>query len=332
MINVGIIGAGFWGEKHADAIQQLPGVRLVASNRTNSAALQSFTDKYGGRGYTRYQDLLKDKEVEAVVITTPHHLHTQILVEAAQAGKHILLEKPMAPNLEECDRMIQASTEHSVTFMVGHTNHFVPVYMTVKRLLESGEFGDPVMIVDRTLKRWWAPNRRDWHLDRDLGGGMWMTIGVHNVDRMVWLTGSRVQSVSAHLDTCFHNQRADDIGSAFLRFENGIAGTAITVGYKTGAPCFDTEIVCTNGLIRVDKMGGISIAQDETWRRLPQNRQVGPDSWMEEAMIFEWQAFLSAIETGEQPEVTGEFARHIMAVIFAAEQSSKEKREISVPA
>jgi phthalate 4,5-cis-dihydrodiol dehydrogenase len=332
MINVGIIGAGFWGEKHADAIQQLPGVRLVASNRTNSAALQSFTDKYGGRGYTRYQDLLKDKEVEAVVITTPHHLHTQILVEAAQAGKHILLEKPMAPNLEECDRMIQAAREHSVTFMVGHTNHFVPVYMTVKRLLESGEFGDPVMIVDRTLKRWWAPNRRDWHLDRDLGGGMWMTIGVHNVDRMVWLTGSRVQSVSAHLDTCFHNQRADDIGSAFLRFENGIAGTAITVGYKTGAPCFDTEIVCTNGLIRVDKMGGVSIAQDETWRRLPQNRQVGPDSWMEEAMIFEWQAFLSAIETGEQPEVTGEFARHIMAVIFAAEQSSKEKREISVPA
>jgi phthalate 4,5-cis-dihydrodiol dehydrogenase len=332
MINVGIIGAGFWGEKHADAIQQLPGVRLVASNRTNSAALQSFTDKYGGRGYTRYQDLLKDKEVEAVVITTPHHLHTHILVEAAQAGKHILLEKPMAPNLEECDRMIQAAREHSVTFMVGHTNHFVPVYMTVKRLLESGEFGDPVMIVDRTLKRWWAPNRRDWHLDRDLGGGMWMTIGVHNVDRMVWLTGSRVQSVSAHLDTRFHNQRADDIGSAFLRFENGIAGTAITVGYKTGAPCFDTEIVCTNGLIRVDKMGGISIAQDETWRRLPQNRQVGPDSWMEEAMIFEWQAFLSAIETGEQPEVTGEFARHIMAVIFAAEQSSKEKREISVPA
>ena len=328
MINIGIIGAGFWGEKHAVAINALSTAELVAANRTNPTALNEFIEKFGGRGYTDYRELLDDPRVDAVVIATPHHLHTEIVLDAAKAGKHILLEKPIAPNLEECDQILQAVDQHRVTFMPGHTNHFVPNYRYAKKLLESGELGEPVLVTDRTLKRWWAPNRRDWHLDRDMGGGMWMTIGVHNVDRMTWLVGSRVHSVSAHLDTRFHQQRADDLGMAFLRYVNGSAGTAITVGYKTGVSSFDTEIVCTNGLLRIDKMNGISIGQDESWHLIPNEKDVDPENWMEEAMVEEWRAFLSAIESGTIPEVTGEFARHIMDVIFAAERSYKEKREV----
>jgi predicted dehydrogenase len=79
-------------------------------------------------------------------------------------------------------------------------------------------------------------------------------------------------------------------------------------------------------------MDGISIAQEESWRILPRDREVDHDNWMEEAMVEEWRAFLAAIETGTPPEVSGEIARHIMAVIFAAEQSSEQKREVSVPA
>jgi phthalate 4,5-cis-dihydrodiol dehydrogenase len=332
MINAGIIGAGFWGEKHAEAINSLSNVELVAANRTNSTALDKFLSKYGGRGYKDYRELLNDPQVDAVVIATPHHLHTQIVLDAAKAGKHILLEKPIALNLIECDQILQIVNKHQVTFMPGHTNHFVPIYQTAKKLLESGELGDPVLITDHVLKRWWAPNRREWHLDRDTGGGMWLTIGVHNIDRMTWLVGSRVSSVSAHLDTRFHQQLADDLGMAFLRFENGISGMAITVGYKTGVPSFETEIVCTNGMLRIDKMNGISIGQDESWSLITNDRDVDRENWMEEAMIEEWKAFISAIETGTQPAVTGEFARHIMAVIFAAEQSSKEKREVLIPA
>ena len=331
MIRVGIIGAGFWGGKHADAIKALSNVKLVAANRTNSAALDEFVSEYGGAGYTDYRELLDNPQVDAVVIATPHHMHTRIVLDAAKAGKHILLEKPIAPNLEECDQILQAVTEHRITIMAGHTNHFVPNYKYAKNLIESGELGQPVMVTDRTLKRWWAPNRREWHLDRDMGGGMWLTIGVHNVDRMTWLVGSRVQSVSAHLDTRFHQQLADDHGMAFLRFENGIAGTVITVGYKTGVPCFDTEILCTNGMLRIDKMKGISIGRDESWQKIPTGNEFDPENWMEEAMIEEWRAFISALETGSQPEVTVEFARHIMAVIFAAEQSSIEHREIPIP-
>ena len=81
-------------------------MRLVAASRTNAAALAEFTARYGGRGYTDYADLLADPAVDAVVIATPHHLHTAAVEAAAQAGKHILLEKPMAPTLAECDRIL----------------------------------------------------------------------------------------------------------------------------------------------------------------------------------------------------------------------------------
>jgi predicted dehydrogenase len=91
MINVGIIGAGFWGEKHADAINVLSNAKLVAANRTNPTALNEFIEKFGGKGYTDYRELLDDPQVDAVVIATPHHLHTQIVLDAANAGKHILL-------------------------------------------------------------------------------------------------------------------------------------------------------------------------------------------------------------------------------------------------
>ena len=132
MIHVGIIGAGFWGEKHADAIKVLPNVKLVAANRTNPAALNEFIKNYGGRGFTDYRKLLADPQVDAVVIATPHHLHTKIVLDAAQSGKHILLEKPIAPNLAECDQILQAVAQHQVTFMAGHTNHFVPICVILR--------------------------------------------------------------------------------------------------------------------------------------------------------------------------------------------------------
>ena len=330
MIRVGIIGAGFWGEKHAQAIAEISNVKLVAANRTNQAALEEFTRKFGGQGYIDYKDLLADPQVEAVAVATPHHKHTQIVIDAAQAGKHILLEKPMAPNLAECDQILQAVKQAGITLMAGHTNHFIAHNLLAKELLDSKEYGEPVMAIDRTLKRWWAPNRRDWHLDRELGGGMWMTIGVHNVDRITWLIGSPVQSVSAQLAISFHDQQADDNIMAFLRYENGAVANVVNVGYQTGVPIFDTEIICTKGIIRLDKFKGISIGQNEAWQDMPGNISTDKDTWMEDAMVEEWRAFLTAIETKSEPAVTGEFARHIMAVIFAAEESSRLKREVII--
>ena len=332
MLNVGIIGAGFFGEKHAEAITALDKTRLVAVSRTNQNELSDFTQRFGGQGYTDYRDLLADSNVQAVLIATPHHLHTEIAIDAASAGKHILLEKPMAPSLAECDRILEAVRAAGVRLLVGHISQFSPTYSIAKALIASGEMGEVVWGVSTMNKLWLEANRRDWHLDRATGGGMWLTAGMHCLDRLSWLVGSRAQSVSAQFGTRFHDQQADDVGMIFLRYVNGVSGTVISTGYQTGAPTNLTELTCTKGMLKVSYESGVQIGRGENWQLIPESvASAGSPHWMTTALVDEWRTLLNAIETGGETPVSGDSARHIMATAFAAEESSRLRREVAVP-
>ena len=328
MWGIGIIGAGNYGAEHAKAIAELDNIQIVAASRTNQEALGEFTSTYGGTGYTDYHDLLNDDAVDIVMIATPHHLHTDAAIAAAKAGKHILLEKPIAPTLEECQQIIHAVQENDVKFMVGHVNHFAPAYRVAKQMLESGEMGEVVLGLAFMQKFWMVENRREWHLDRSVGGGVWLTVGIHPLDRMTWLINSPVTSVSAQFSTRFHEQNADDAGMVFLRYANGAAGTVVSTGYVTGASNHLTQLTCEKGMMKISYEEGIAIGKDETWQTIPESLPSG--SWMHEALVEEWSQFISAIENNTRPPVPADFAMHIMDVIFAAEQSSEEKREIAI--
>jgi len=327
MIRVGVIGAGDFGELHAEAIAEQLNAGVVAASRTNQKALDAFITRFGGRGYTNYHDLLADPEVDAVVIATPHYLHTSVVLDAARAGKHVLLEKPMALSIEECDQMVAVTQQACVKFMVGHNNHFVPAYQKTKEILDSGDLGEIVLGSSTMSKRWINPNRREWHLDRRYGGGMWLTVGVHAVDRLTWLMDSPVESVSAHLDTRFHDQHADDVGMALLRYKNGAVGTVVSAGFDTGVMKFSTELTCTKGMLKVVDDRHVFIGRDEQWHPIAGSEV---DDWMKASLINEWSAFLSAIEMNTESPVSGEFARHIMATVFAAEESSRLRKEIKI--
>ena len=327
MIKIGVIGAGAFGARHAQAIADVSGARVVAASRRNEVALAAFVERFGGKGYADYQNLLNDDEVDAVVIVTPHHAHTEIVEVAARAGKHILLEKPMAPTLEECDRIIQCTKDAGVKLMLGHTGHFIPVIKIAKNLLESGEMGEVVFGMTTRSKKWMNPDRRQWHLDRSTGGGMWMTIGVHALDQLTWLIDAPVESVSAQMQTRFHNQQADDTGIALLRYANGATGTAVAIGFQTGVFTFVTQLTCTKGMLKIDHSRGVFIGRDEQWKLVPDSVQ---EDWMSAALVTEWQAFVDALENDTETAVTGEFGRHIMAVAFAAEESSRIRQEVSI--
>src|SRR5690606_16105781 len=124
MTGIGIIGAGHFGAVHAKAIAEVDGLEIVAACRSDQTALAAFTDRFGGRGYAGWKDLLADSKVDAVVIATPHDLHEEITIAAAEAGKHILLEKPMAPSVTACAAMNAAAGRAGVHLMVGHVMHF----------------------------------------------------------------------------------------------------------------------------------------------------------------------------------------------------------------
>ncbi len=329
MFGIGIIGAGSFGETHARAIAELKNAKLVAASRTNAHALGEFVRQFGGRGYTQYQDLLNDPAVQVVVIATPHHLHTEIAEHAARAGKPILLEKPMAPNLEECDRIVAAAKKANVTLMVGFVNHYARAYQVAKQVLASGEIGEIVLGVSTMAKTWVEPNRREWHRDRATGGGMWLTAGIHCLDRLTWLVNSPVSRVCAKFATRFHDQAADDTGMISLQYANGALGTIVSVGYATGVTDHSTRVIGTRGMLQMDYVTGVAIGRDETWHTIPGS---GLRDWMHEAVVGEWRAFLDALERDSAPPISGAYGREIMRVAFAAEASARESRVIELPA
>jgi phthalate 4,5-cis-dihydrodiol dehydrogenase len=327
-MNIAILGAGPFGAAHARAVAEAPGLHLVAACRTDPVALQTFVERFGVTGYLDYRAALADPRVDTVLIATPAHLHTEMAIAAARAGKHILLEKPMAPTLAECDQIIRAADDARVKLMVGYLYHFVPGYRAAKDVLDSGKLGDVILGVSTISKAWAFGKRRAWHLDRQLGGGALQVFGIHAVDVLTWMVGSRVQTVSAVLRTCFHQQPSDDVGMLFLRFENGAAGTVVCTGYRTGAPKLHViELTCGEGTLNVQPVDGAAIGQDEQWRLIPGS---GSADWMHKALIAEWQAFADAVAASAASPVSGEYGRHIMATLFAAEESSRLGKEMRV--
>jgi phthalate 4,5-cis-dihydrodiol dehydrogenase len=328
MLKVGIIGAGGFAARHAQAISQLGDVQLTAICRRDPAALAEFGARFPARPYSDYRDLLADANVDAVLVATPHHQHVEPVLAAAQAGKHIMLEKPMATNLADCDRMIEAAAEGGVSLMVAHCFRFVRPYVIAKDLLDGGTVGRPVIGISNMIKDWMYERRRPWHLDRELGGGVMLTAGMHSLDVLMYLVGSRVESVSAVISTAFHQMAGDDAELLQLRFANGVAGTAISAGYRSGAPTLhQVEMICTEGIIRAHPEQGTQVGRAERWQPLPGSTRA---TWLLDSVAAEWSAFAAALAQGHEPPVPGSTARHVMATIFAAEESSRLHREVAV--
>ena len=325
MIGIGIIGAGFFGRRHADVVRKLPNVKFIAASRTNEKKLRIFCDEYSVQAYPDYRDLLKREDIDAVVIAVPHHKHKAIAIEAAKAGKHILLEKPMAHTVNDCVLIDNAARKSGVKLMIGHNMRYFRSSVIGKDILDSGELGEPVLGRSTISKYWMEENRRPWHLDADTGGGMLMTVGIHFIDVLSWLLNSKVKSVRAHISTRFHDQSADDMGLLFLQYENGLSGMVTSIGYSSGVTDFTTEITCTKGMLKINHLGGVYIGQKEAWSLVPDSIAEHPE---EEALQNEWKAFVRSITMEKRPPVSGDYGLHIVGIIEAARQSSKMKQEI----
>jgi predicted dehydrogenase len=324
MHRIGIIGAGFIGEGHAEAIAGVSGLELAAASRTQRPELDAFVARFGGTGYIDYRQLLDRRDIDAVCIALPHQLHTEAVELAAAAGKHIMLEKPMALTPGDCERILEVVGRAGVKLMLAHTCRFIPSCMRGKEILASGALGEVVAGRTAMIKQWEGPNRRPWHRDRTLGGGMWMTNGVHLVDRMMWFVDRPVRSVRAVLATRAHAQSADDAATAFLTFDGGAAAAIFLYGYRSGADDQETEVLATEGNLRFELTTGLHIGQNSRWELV--EGTTGP--WKPPAMIGQWEAFRRYLDDETDSPVSGAVGYAAMRVVFAAEESSRSGREV----
>ena len=326
MVRVGIIGLGGIARSHCDAIAGLDNVEIVAVADLLTEKRAEFMEKYNiPKGYETHTELLQDRTVDAVAVVLGHQLHHQLTIDACNAGKHVLVEKPMAISLQQCDEMVSAAQENRVKLMVGLSQHFYSTSLKAKEILDSGELGPIITAVSYMSKNWSFQGRRPQYRSRFHGGGMWLTNGIHVVDRLTWIMASQAVSVSAAIGTRAHYQAGDDSASAFIRYKNGCAGIAVAVGFADGAPNFECQVICANGTLRFNHHGTdgkyVKIGRGDAW----------DDVAFEDAshdMYHEWNSFAEAIEKNVEPPAHGAYGRHVMEIMFAAEQSAITGREV----
>jgi predicted dehydrogenase len=348
-IGFGIIGSGYMGRTYAACLtRHVPDGRLVAlTGGTRAAGLAT---EWGVPAVADVPALLATPGVDAVIITSPHSAHVSQAVLAAQAGRHVYLEKPMALSVAECDTIIEACRAAGVKLTVNFVTRFRHAPMAAKRLVDEGAIGELRMlqmkgawtsfllgdVVDEATGRVIIPIKR-WAFDRAEGSQL-LDWGVHHVDAMRWWTGSEVERVYADYRT-FGAPPPEDLSAMVqLRLANGVMAQ-ILMTYELpepGLPPSDASLLIgSEGMIEVDHYGAVRLGRGDGWTEV--TRQVPFDflgDYLDPNRLAGFAAQVQdlarAILDDREPAVTGADGRAAVAAIEAADRSAATGQAVTV--
>jgi phthalate 4,5-cis-dihydrodiol dehydrogenase len=230
-IGLGVAGLGMAGAAMVQAASSHPGFILRAAADPHAAPRAAFARDFNACTYADIAALCADPAVEVVYIATPHQFHAEHATLAAQSGKQIILEKPMALTLAECDAIIAAVEHAGVHLIVGHTHAFDPAVRAMRAIIESGELGRLGMIASLNYTNFLYRPRRPEELDTARGGGILFNQVPHQIDTARLLGGGRVRSVRANVQVLDPARPTEGACVAFLEFEDGAAASLVYSGY-----------------------------------------------------------------------------------------------------
>jgi len=229
-IRVGVAGLGRAFALMSPTLAADSRVRVVAAADPRAEARQQFQADFGGRGYASVDELCADPAVQAVYVATPHQFHAEHACLAAAAGKHILVEKPMALTLDECRAMTAAARKHGVHIVVGHSHSFdAPIGLT-RKLIQGGKYGRLRMITAMMFTDFLYRPRRPEELDTAKGGGAVYNQAAHHID-IIRLLGGNVRSIRASTGSWDPARPTEGAYSAFLALDGGASATITYSGY-----------------------------------------------------------------------------------------------------
>jgi len=325
LIKVCLVGCGWIGEEHAKAYKQLQDQGKIEfyTCDINPDRVKLLADRYGAKSFfTNYEDVLSSP-IEVVDICLPHNQHADATVLAAKAGKHILLEKPLATNLEEANRIYEAIKTSGINFMVAENWRFIPSIRIAKEFLDRQEIGEPILIQGNSIQYFVPPGwRRNIAIT---GGGVLIDRGIHLVDMLYYL-GGEVKSVYALANhRSIPEMEGEDTVVVVLNFENGTIGNLIvTWGAKNPLtqPLF--IVYGTEGTIWEDS-NEVYILKKEDKKKIYQAR--GEDN----SILEEISHFIDCIVNNREPLVTYEIARKDLEIILEAYKSIQNNKVTSFP-
>lgn len=251
-VRLGIIGVGGMARHHIGQIVQIPGVTITALCDTNPAqidkAKEKFPEAVGDAAVSSdYRDLLARDDVDAVLIATPHTQHFQQAMDTVDAGKHLLLEKPMVCRVEDAHALLKRIEDYDKVVALAYQRHAAGPFKHMKQMIDSGEVGAVTYIAALQCQGWKKGCAGTWRHDPALsGGGQINDSGSHLLDIILWVSGLTVAEVTSFMDNC---GTPVDINSAVsMRFTNGAQGTITIVGDSVASWHEDITIWCEKGV------------------------------------------------------------------------------------
>jgi UDP-N-acetyl-2-amino-2-deoxyglucuronate dehydrogenase len=333
----GIIGAGIIAAVHADAIALLPDARLVAVTDVAAGPARDFAAARGCAAEPSLDDLLARRDVDVVCVCVPSGLHAEVGIRAAKAGKHLVVEKPVDVTLEAADRLIAAARQAGVALTVMSQHRFDPGVAELKRLIDDGALGTPVL--GEAATKWYrtqayydsAPWRGTWAMD----GGALLNQGIHYVDLLRWCMGPAAE-VTAVCTTQAHAIEVEDTALAIVRFASGAVGTitATTAAYP-GFPQ-RLEITGTDGTVTVEDGQLVrsvlrgTAPESATARRPEQAAAADPAALDAAVHAAQLADLLAAVDDGREPAVSGESGREALEIVRAVYESSRTGRTVTL--
>lgn len=329
-----LVGAGRSAKVHANSlVSHLPDARLVAIVDVQPENLNDLGDAYGIEGrYASLEEALQGEKFDAVVITTPTFTHKQLATLAAQAGKHIFLEKPMALTIGECEAIIRAARENHVLLQLGFMRRFDPDFTAAHKRIQAGEIGRPMLVKSLTHGPGLPP---PWAWDLKSSNGMLAEVNSHDWDCVRWLMGSNYERVYTEAANFKGAARGVDVDNFYdtalvnIRFENGGLGSISGV-----CPCdygYDArvEIVGEKGIIQIGDLKGKSlvVCTDRDTGLVTPIYRTWPERF-EWAYIREMEHFVDCIRQEKEPVVGGEDGKWAVAGVLAGNKSFLEGRAI----
>ncbi len=343
----GVVGTGFIGGVHGDAIASMSNARLVACCDTREAPAKAFADKFKCACYTNVNEMLKRDDIDVVSIATPSGLHMEPAVAAAQAGKHALIEKPLDITLDRIDRIIEAHDKAGTTVGGIFNGRFYPTAQLFQKAVAAGRLGR--ITFGMAYGPWWRTQKYyddgGWKGTIKLdGGGAYMNQGIHTIDMLQWLMGP-VQSVSAKTAILAHTKiEVEDTGAAVVQFKSGALGVMACTTSMYPGHFRIVEVAGDQGTIAMadNKFFFWQLAQET-----PEDERIrkeylsfpgvgigasDPAAGVTGKLhVPNFEDFLSAIDKGREPLLSGPESRKSVEIILAIYRSAETGKPVDLP-
>lgn len=332
-IGVGIVGTGLSATMHLQALAQVPGVKVLAVAGTTGEKAAQFARQYQiPAAVSRVEDLLAEPGIQAVHLCTPPFAREEPAAMAARAGIHVLIEKPMARNVAEADRIIAACRDGGVILGALLQFRFTPLPRQIKRELDEGKLGR-IFLADCYAKWWREPSyyaNSSWRGRRELeGGAVLINQAIHSIDLLQWLAGP-VRQVAGRVATAVHRIEMEDVATATVGFDSGalgvlVASTATYPGYSERI-----ELHGDRGSLILNQGQGfaewhLKDAEPERVTAADQRADSARDPARVSLVghVAEFVDFYDALRSGRRPAIDGTEGRKALEIVQAIQLSSE---------